>query len=235
MIRKNLRGVSFYEFGGFQKFRGVLRHAVLTRHSDIASPESIQTVLETQAAPVALHNQLHGTRLHIIASTFRQAHGDMGLEGDALATAQTGFPLIIRIADCASIMLFDPVKKVIANIHAGWRGLAAEVIRQTVRQLQQRFGVRSENLFAAISPMLGLCCSRFSNPEKELPEFLHFYIGKNNHVDLWAIVEAQLAQCGVPETHVENARICTFCHPEEFVSYRREGDGKRFATAIMLL
>lgn len=229
MIRKIQAGVPFYEFEILQQFRGKLSHAVLTRHSEISSPSTVQTVLQTAASPIAFTNQLHGTRMHRVPLQRKRP-----LSGDILVTTHAKIPLVIRIADCASILLFDPTKKIIANIHAGWRGLAAKAIHHTIEKLRQNFQVRPENIFAAVSPMLGPCCSRFSQPKKELPKFLHSYILEDNMVNLLGITEDQLRECGLQENHIENPRICTFCNPEDFYSYRREGNGGRFGTAIML-
>ncbi|MBI2638517.1 polyphenol oxidase family protein [Candidatus Peregrinibacteria bacterium] len=248
MIRKIAAGIPFYEFEIFQQFRRGLKHAVFTRHSDILTPKTVQTIFETNAHPVAFKNQLHGTKLHIIPAQFNEkkvAQPRLGInclaslrlglfEGDIFVTSEQQIPLVIRIADCASILLFDPTKKIIANIHAGWRGLAAKIIHRTIQKLQQRFLVRPENIFAGISPMLGPCCSRFTEPKKELPNFLHQYILQKNMVNLWSITESQLRECGVLKKHIENPRICTSCNPENFFSYRREGDSGRFGTAIML-
>lgn len=235
MIRKISAGIPFYEFEIFQQFRGGLEAAVFTRHSDISSPPVVQTIFETDAQPVAFKNQLHGTQIQAVSLRTRFAGTRRSnLEGDVLITRRSQIPLVIRIADCASILLFDPTKKIIANIHAGWRGLAKKVIQHAINKLHQRFGVRSENIFAGISPMLGSCCSRFTEPKKELPAFLHKYILNENLIDLWSAAEDQLHGCGIPENQIENPRICTFCNPKDFFSYRREGDSGRFGTAIML-
>ena len=95
------------------------------------------------------------------------------------------------------------------------------------------FNSKPKNILAGISPMLGVCCSVFSDPKNELPEFLHNYIAEENHVNLWAIAEGQLRECGILQNHIENPRICTLCNPENFYSHRR-GDKNRFCTIIML-
>lgn len=229
MIRKISAGIPFYEFEIFQQFRGGLEAAVFTRHSDISTPSAVQTVFETDARPITFQNQLHGTRIsHVIHANTKT------YEGDVFITQIKNTPLLIRIADCASILLFDPTKKVIANIHAGWRGLAKKIVARTIQELVRRFEVRPENIFAGISPMIGSCCCRFTEPKKELPKFLHAYILEKNLVDLWSAAEDQLHGCGIPENQIENPHLCTFCNPEDFFSYRREGDSGRFGTAIML-
>lgn len=235
MIRKLHAERPFYEFDLFDEFADTVKHAVFTRHTDFSDASSIQTVLETKTSPASFSKQLHGTHAWIITENNLNNLATHNSEGDILITQLQGIPLLIRIADCASILIFDPVKSVIANVHAGWRGLAARVVREAVRILTQRFDCQPKNLLAGISPMLGPCCSRFTDPAKELPKFLHGYIGEENKVNLWAIVEAHLRECGIPSANIENARVCTACNPEEFFSYRGEGQSAgRFATVLML-
>ena len=240
LFRSSSSAIPYYEFSLFQPSRGGLRHAVFTRNSKTVftpnthtiNPKPIQKILETDARPFLLKKQLHGTDAWIIKEEDKRS--ELAQNGDILITALSETPLVIRIADCASILLFDPEKKIIANVHAGWRGLAQRIIRHVLQTLNERFGCRSENILAAISPTLGPCCSQFSNPKEELPKFLHQYILEENMVDLWSIIEGQLRECGVLKDHVENPRVCTMCNSEEFFSYRRDGDLGRFGTAIML-
>lgn len=237
MVRKEKGGIPFFEFELFQEFCGGLRHAVFTRQTNINHATEIQKILQTDAPPLSFKNQLHGTQMHVVSlrakvPACRQAGSN--LEGDILITQRLRTPLIIRIADCASIMIFDPVKKAIANIHAGWRGLAKRAIHKTIEEFCARYGSQREDLLAGMSPMIGPCCYRFSDPRTELPNFFHRYITEENTVDLWAIAEEHLRECGILASHIENPRMCTACHLEDFFSYRREGDSKRFGTAIML-
>jgi hypothetical protein len=230
MIKKTHNSIPFYEFEIFQDFKGILKHAVFTRLTNINDQKIIKKALDTDAEPVAFKEQMHGTNVLSLRGAERQSN----LLGDSLITAESNTPLVIRIADCASILIFDPRKKVIANIHAGWKGIAARIIHKTIDSMRKRFGCESKNLLCAISPMVGPCCCRFSDPEKELPKYMHTYISEENTVDLWAAVESHLRECGVPKKNIENPRICTFCNPEEFFSYRRDGNTGRFGTAIML-
>lgn len=229
MIKRTKKGISFYEFELFKNFKGLLRHGVLPRQSSIDKRDVFNAILGENKRPLSFLKQLHGDKI-IIAGKF-----DEKLTGDALITKKQGFPLLIRIADCASIIIFDPMKKVIGNIHAGWRGIAKRIIKNTVLTFQNRFGSNPKNLIIGISPMLGPCCSQFSDPEKELPRFMHGYIGEENMVNLWAAVEGQLKECGIPESNIENPRICTACNIKNFYSYRKEGEKSgRFGTVIML-
>lgn len=232
MIKRFHKDIPYYEFSVFQKFRkrGGLRHAVFTRRTDIDNPSLIQNILHTKAHPISFSNQLHGTQEWVI----KKRPADIR-EGDILVSALKNAPLVIRIADCGSIQLFDPKRNVIANIHAGWRGLAEKIIERAVHIMAEQFDSKSRDIVAGISPMLGPCCSYFSDPKNELPTFLHSYISENNTVNLWAIAEDQLRACGVRKENIENPCMCTFCNPQEFHSYRRDKKlAGRFATAIML-
>lgn len=234
MIKNTREGIPFYEFEIFRDFAGILKHAVFTRHTDVGNKASLQKALEINVPPISFEQQMHGTSAHVIDEK-RLNDKNLGRQkADVWITNQKNVPILIRSADCASIMLFDPTKKVIANIHAGWRGLAQKIICKTINKMRERFGCSSQNIFAGIGPMLGPCCSRFTDPQNELPKFLHQYVSEENFVNLWAITEGHLRECGLPLCHVENARICTFCNPEEFVSRRREKGTERFCTVIML-
>jgi len=219
-----------YEFGLFGKFKNDILHAVFTRHADMKNlPREY-----AGGEPVRFYKQLHGANAYVITERIHRNIAREGLKGDALITGLHGVPLLIRIADCAGILIYDPRKKIIANIHAGWRGLAGGVIASCVDRMRAEFSCDPRNMFAAISPMLGPCCAKFSDPKNELPSFMQKYILEGNKVDLWAAAEDQLRDCGIKTRNIENARICTSCNISEFFSYRREGGAGRFGTMIML-
>lgn len=228
MIRKTHKKLPFFEFEIFQPHSNVLTHAVFSKHLDAMDAQLVKEILDSKNPPVSFKNQLHGTDLFVVDRR------DFSQDGDVLITKTSQIPLVIRIADCASIILLDPERKVIANIHAGWRGIAQKIIHKTIRQMADRFKVKSENLLAAVSPMIGPCCCRFSDPQKELPRFMRRYITEENTVNLWGAVEGHLRECGVLEQNIENPRVCTFCNPEDFYSYRRDGTTGRFGTIVML-
>ncbi|MFA6521777.1 MAG: polyphenol oxidase family protein [Candidatus Gracilibacteria bacterium] len=230
MIKKNFDGHAFYEFEIFQKFGDRVISAVLTKDFDIDDKGYIQRAFGWSHLPVAFKQQLSGTDSHILKSV--KIPED--LFGDGFITQEKNLPIMTRAADCGNIVIFDPCKNVIANIHAGWRGLAGKIIHSVIGKMRERFECKSENLIAAISPMIGPCCYKFSHPE-ELPNFMHRHLSEENILDLWAATEGQLCEAGIMEENIENPRVCTFCNPEEFYSYRRNKSiEKRFGTLIML-
>jgi len=178
---------------------------------------------------VAQLRQVHGNRVIRISGETLPPYD----EADALVTAVRGVLLAVRVADCASVFLYDPVVKAVSLVHAGWRGLVSGVIPVALGTLKDDFGSAPGNLLAAAGPSLGPCCARFSVPEEELPEKLHQYILEEKMVDLWAIVADQLRSSGVHENHTELIHRCTACHPDQFYSHRK-GDAERMGAFIGL-
>jgi hypothetical protein len=78
--------------------------------------------------------------------------------GDASMTAEAGILLGVRIADCLPILLVDPQKRVVAAVHAGWRGALARVIEKAAGDMRQAFGSDPERLIAALGPSIRTCC-----------------------------------------------------------------------------
>lgn len=106
--------------------------------------------------PVALR-QFHSSMVRVLRRGSIGFHGRPG-RGDALVTRTRGRLLMVQTADCVPILLADSRKRVVAAIHAGWRGTAARIVEKAVGDLQAHFGTRPQDIWAAIGPAIGLCC-----------------------------------------------------------------------------
>lgn len=166
--------------------------------------------------------QVHGSREVVV-----QAHDPSTLasvaEADILVTAQPGVGLLIKQADCQAVMLFDPQRRVVANVHCGWRGQVQNILAEAVRRLQEIFGAWPGDLYAAIGPSLGPCCAEFRQFPEEFPPHLWTYQVRPTYFDLWALSRDQLTAAGLQPERIEIAGRCTRCHADEFYSYRGEG------------
>jgi polyphenol oxidase len=78
--------------------------------------------------------------------------------GDGLITAEAGILLAIRIADCLPVLLVDPRKRVLAAVHAGWRGALSRIIEKAVGDMRRVFGSDPQQLIAALGPSIRTCC-----------------------------------------------------------------------------
>jgi hypothetical protein len=143
---------------------------------------------------------------------------------DALITDTTGVALVVTVADCVPILLFDPVQKTIAAVHAGWRGTAKAIVRKAVEKMGTEFNVDPKNLLAYIGPSAGVCCYEvrpdvavfFKN--KVVPYYEEKYF-----IDLKKENAIQLMDNGVLAGNIEISANCTICDHELFHSHRREG------------
>ena len=157
------------------------------------------------------------------------AEGAQG-EGDAVITTAPELWISVRTADCLPILLVDPVARVAAAVHAGWRGTAGRIVAKTVAEML-KLGAELSSLRAAIGPGIGLCCFEVG-PEVSS----QFGLEGTTNVDLAAANERQLLDTGMELHNICTSKLCTKCTPEMFHSYRRDpGISGRMVSAIRLV
>ena len=250
-----------FQFHGLESFSNDVDHAIFSRLGGSSSApydslnvsfdvgDNIEAVAENrnkvagafkcEADFLISAHQTHSKNVLVIDEEFLRFRSDSDDEienVDAMITNVPEVALMIKVADCQAIILFDPVKRVIANIHAGWRGLAQNISGETIARMRDQFGVDPRNIRAGISPSLGVCCSFFSNPKKELPHFFEPFIQENFAVNLWDASVQQLENAGLLKEQIELARTCSSCGAgNKFFSFRRDhGVGGRFGVVAML-
>ncbi|MBU1170778.1 MAG: peptidoglycan editing factor PgeF [Proteobacteria bacterium] len=159
---------------------------------------------------------------------------DGPVEADAVLTDEKGVLLMIQTADCQAVMLHDPIRRVIGNIHSGWRGSIGNIIGKTIRAMVDRFGSSPGDILAGVGPSLGPCCAEFVNYREELPERYWMYKDNKDHVDFWALSRDQLMAEGLAQGNIVLSRLCTRCNKDLFFSYRRDKLTGRLANVIGL-
>jgi YfiH family protein len=187
--------------------------------------------------------QNHGSDILVIDAPNDDFSHFWGIEADAIVTNQPGIMIGVTVADCVPILLFDPKKKIIAAVHAGWQGTAARLTEKTVQGMVDVFGSRPENIQAAVGPCIGPCCYEVDQPVKD---------GFKNCGDTWnSIAEPagtgkwrldlalanrmQLEDAGLTIDAIQTAGQCVCCHKELYFSYRRDaGETGRQIGFIML-
>lgn len=177
-----------------------------------------------EAAP-AFARQVHGADILIA-----ERAGRLG-EADALVTERSGLPLAVFTADCLPIMIFDPTRRRLAIVHAGWRGTVQSVVRVAVDRLVET-GSDPDGLAVAIGPSIGPCCYEVDGPvidrlRAAFPGGWERWVTPKGPgkwmLDLWGANEAQLTAADVDPSMIDNLRLCTACNLDRFYSYRREG------------
>jgi YfiH family protein len=175
--------------------------------------------------------QVHGTQVAIWNSKALPA-ADLRLDGDALITNRESAALVIQTADCQAIIIIDPVRRVVANIHSGWRGSVGNIIGSTIQAMTIEYNCRPRDMVCGIGPSLGPCCAEFVNYRDELPGSFRGYRRSGDHFDFWEISRDQMLEAGVPGDHISVSGICTKCNQHLFFSYRGNRRTGRFATVV---
>jgi YfiH family protein len=190
--------------------------------------QRLQQRLELPGEPMWLQ-QVHGTT-PVNASECGPAP-----IADASWSQQPGVICAVLTADCLPLLLCDQRGESIAAVHAGWRGLAAGVIEQTVAAMP----AKPNELLAWLGPAIGP--QAYTVGDEVRDEFLSrhdqaslAFQGAANgwKADLYLLARQRLATCGV--TAVYGGDRCTLSEPEDFFSYRRDGQTGRMASLIWL-
>ena len=185
-------------------------------------------------------NQTHSDNIVIITQpkeswlTQKEQHAIENC--DALITNQKDIILTIMTADCVPILLFDTQKKVVAVIHAGWKGTQQKIALKTVEKMKKVFNSNVKDIVAGVAPAIGKCCYEVDwNVAKHFEKIEGAYEnrGEKQMLDLPYINRKQLLEVGLKKEHIEMSNICTSCHVESYFSYRKEqGCSGRFMTMI---
>jgi len=179
--------------------------------------------------PLVFVRQVHGTDVARIRDDT-----PLSQPADAMITDMPGRCLVIQVADCQAVLMYDPVRRVVANVHSGWRGSIHNIIGKTLRVMKAEFGCDPCDVIAGIGPSLGPCCAEFIHFQKEIPEIFWKYKDPADHFDFWAISRDQLVSEGVPGSNIHTSGLCAKCRTDLFFSYRGERTTGRFAALIGL-
>ena len=177
--------------------------------------------------------QVHGGNAAVVgeAEAGRGARGNAdALPGvDALVTDTSGLLLALFFADCVPVLLVDPLRRVVGIAHAGWRGLVAGVLRNTVATMGRTFGSRPADLVAGIGPCIGVCCYEVGQEVSNRFDPADVRTGADTdcspHVDLAAAAARQLRAAGIPAERIDHAGHCTSCLSDRYFSHRRDRGG----------
>lgn len=164
---------------------------------------------------------------------------------DGLITQEKDIILATTNADCILLLFFDPIKKVIANTHSGWRGTLQEISVKTVKKMQNDLGCDPKDIIVCICPSIRKC--HFEVDEDVYKLFLNQFNklgnvdrfiekkGEKWHIDTVLINKIILEQAGILEENIEDCGICSVCNKNIVHSYRAEGANYGLATALITL
>ncbi len=218
-----------------------------TKENVLANRRRLQAAVGAKELILVAMKQIHSD----IIQPFSAAPAEAS-KGDASITNQEGLLLGTQTADCVPILLVDTKKRVVAAIHAGWKGTLARVAQKTVGRMQLEFACKPADILAAIGPSIGLCCyevgvefvTKFAAQFADAQEYFdeartgdepnplewmnmkppgHQPPPKNVHLDLRKANHSQLLAAGLRAKNIFTTDLCTGCRGDLFFSYRKEG------------
>ena len=176
-------------------------------------------------------NQVHGDDIFVIKAQGDYFSSREDLNYDAIVTSRTNVAVCIKTADCVPVFIVDRIKKVIAVVHAGWRGSALGISAKVARLMQNQYGSIPQDILVAIGPSIGRCCYEVDSAtadafrgQKNNESFLFAGRVQNKWMlDLPEVNRRQILDCGIPEKNIESSGHCTACRQDIFFSHRGAG------------
>ncbi len=174
---------------------------------------------------------IDGTRLafplQVHSSQVQDAHTPgRYINTDGLTTDKKEIYLIVSVADCLPVFLFDPIHNAIAGVHAGWKGTDQKITMKMIQLMNERWQTDPSEIIAFLGPAAGVCCYEVGEGVAELfsSEFKAPQSNGKYHLDIPAVNKEQLISAGVKIENIEHENFCTICSNDRFHSYRRDGN-----------
>lgn len=167
---------------------------------------------------------------------------------DGLITDKKNMALVTKNADCILFLFYDPIKKVIANVHSGWRGTFKKIAEKAVLKMITNYGCKAEDIYCFISPSIRKCHFEVDEDVKELCENIFEFTGRTNefiqkgeikddkqkyYIDTILINQILLEDIGLKPENIIDSNLCSVCNKDRINSSRVEG--KNFKRAIALI
>lgn len=265
MIRLQHNGVTFLAAEGFRAAGGVA-HGFSTRLGGVSEgifsslnlgfnrgddPDRVRenyrrfcAAIGADVNRIVMTGQIHETEIRTATPDLIKSDVCVptGYDCDGLITDQPGLVLTIFTADCIPVLLYDPVRRVIAAVHAGWRGTAKDIAGKAVDKMRLDYGCQPKRILAAIGPGISRCCFE---THSDVPDAMTAALGDSASphitrltngkftVDLKGINAALLMRAGVTADHIEISTDCTACLHETYWSHRVT-QGRRGSQAAMI-
>ncbi len=256
--RVSQAGLTFYRKAAW----GDLRHGIFTRHGGVsqhpyASLNLGASIGDDLSAVRENHRRMYRSLdvnprravscwlVHSVKILVIRGGGPVNgkLEkADAIITNQADLPLVMRYADCAPLLMYDPHKRAIGLGHAGWRGTVKGMAGKMAREMTAAFGSSPQDIQVLIGPAIS---PRNYAVGQDVVNAANLFFGEDAGLiapgrvngrqtfDLWRANRLDLARHGL--TQVEVMDTCTYANTDEFYSHRAEhGRTGRFGVVISL-
>ena len=196
-------------------------------------------------------NQEHTKNVASVKEKVNKNEPDFNVEKynstDGLITNKKDIILATTNADCILMLFFDPQKKVIANVHSGWKGTLQEISIEAVKKMKKEYSCNEEDIMCFICPSIRKCHFEVDQEVKDLfynkfkklyniEEIIEENKEKNKwHIDTVLINRTILKQEGLKEENIIDSGLCSVCNSDIIHSFRVEKEGYGLETALIAL
>lgn len=166
---------------------------------------------------------------------------------DGLVTNKTNITFSLSYADCIPLFFYDPVKKVIGNVHSGWKGTLQKIGQKAVYKMKDAYNCNPKDIICCIGPSIRKCDfeveedvkQQFYNEFNYTNRIDYIIIKKDSsnkyYIDTVLINEIILEEAGLKPENIIDSKICTVCNSDYMHSYRVDKNNAGRNTAIISL
>lgn len=187
-------------------------------------------------------NLIHPSQTHTSHIEVAQVGKISYPDTDGLILTNKEQAIYLNFADCTPVIIYDPIKRIGAVSHAGWRGTAGNIASKTVEKMVNEFGSNTETLKCAIGPAISFCCYNVGEEVlQKMKETVKNFDGLseirqgNIYINLKGINKQQLVEAGVKPENIDVCPYCTVCNNDLFFSYRNENATTNRHSAVIKL
>lgn len=230
--------IEYIQFKRLLEYENILKHYFILKCEEFNYKNDMQIRYKNICTELGLNQnsiikikQTHSDNIKIVD---RNCKNNFYNSTDGLITKDKDVILPIQVADCIPIFLFDPNKKIIANIHSGWRGTKQRIIEKAINKMVTIFKCNTYDIICCIGPCIGKCHFEVSKDvkdmfEQEFKNMLNKDIIEKSRtledkyfIDTVLINRLILQDMGLKDVNIIESNICTVCNNKNIHSYRTE-------------
>lgn len=252
----NKENTEYIQFKKLLKYPEI-EHCYTLRNNDLSfsvhngeeilqkSYDKICNALKLDKTNMLKPHQTHTDRVEIVEDT--QKYYD---NVDGVITNKRNIILCTTSADCTSLLFYDPIKKVIADVHSGWRGTIQKIGQKAVQKMIEKYECKPEDIICCICPHIRKCHFEVEDDVMHLFKSKFKYTGKISqiikegrkidgvqkyNIDTTLINTLILKEIGIADENIIDSNICTVCESDKFHSYRVDKENSGRNAAIITL
>ena len=246
-------GVEYIQFRRLLEFEGKITHALTVgtendyRMPVYNSPKNILTIEQIEENKnsykkfcksigidynsIVKTNQVHSCNIKEVTKKINVDKPDfyesVYENTDGFITDKNHLALCTTNADCIVLMMYDPKRNAIANIHSGWRGTIQKIASKTIDKMVEVYNCNPKDIICCISPSIRKC--HFEVDEDVKNEFTNSFTDIEDLIkeksSKWCIDTVEINKIilrdkGLLEKNIVDSNICTVCNAEYIHSYR---------------